>query len=209
MLKLWQHHLKDHAADQVERRGRDPGLGAVDTEEDKSRVLEATLGKIAAWSSPLAARLRGVGNYHPILLNDYLHGISPSMRYDRLQALRLPVATKLYSHVHGGTETLHFMWRLPSKSLRIETDNDRVIMQVKDKLPIYSSRATFTKFRGMLHKLGATGPLKGTAARLLLRDCFGDVTLDNVGTKDRIQRLERLSGLIEATGGDIVVDLER
>ena len=120
------------------------------------------------------------------MLNDYLQGISPALRYKQLKDLTLPIATKLYSHVHAGMETLHFMWKLPPKQSRTETENDKVIMQVKEKLPIYSSRATRTKFLDMMQKLGARGPLKGTTARLLLRDCFGDVTLDNVGTKDRI-----------------------
>ena len=90
---------------------------------------------------------------------------------------------------------------------RDETRNDQAILAVRKQLPFFSSRATRAEFGLLLKKMGAQGPLGGTAVRKLMQDCFGDASLDNITSPDKKARLQRLTDALKDGGEDIVLDL--
>ena len=58
-------------------------------------------------------------------------------------------------------------------------------------------------------KLGMSGALEGTAARKLLKECFSDVSLDNLTQPNYQARLECLTRAMKASGDHIILDLRK
>ena len=178
VLTNWELYLRVNVSRTNETRADGDGNFTVATEDDTSRIIEASFCTVAKWASSLYDRLKSVDAYQPMLLNEYLgEGTSSQCKNSRIKNLKLPCAVKLYTHVHHGDRNLYFIWKLPPKKDRTEQQNDQVINQVRDRFPFYSSRATRAHFSSLLTKLGMSGPLEGTAARKLLKECFSDVSL--------------------------------
>ena len=210
VLTNWKLHLTEDVAGANQTRGEGDVSFTVATEDDTSRIIEASFCTVGKWASSLYDRLKSVDVYHPLLLNEYLgEGTSSQCKNDRIKKLKLPCAVKLYTHVHHGDRNLYFIWKLPAKKERTEQQNDQVINQVRDKFQFYSSRATRAHFASLLMKLGMSGPLEGTAARKLLQECFSDVSLEDITTPNCQARLERLTRAMEDGGGDIILDLRK
>ena len=206
VLENWLQHLKDRC-DGADGE-QDPAL-TVATENDESRIIEASFCTLPKWASSLSARLNAIQPYQPLLANEYLGETSPQLGNYRLKHLRFPLAVKLYTHVHTGCSNLYFIWKLPKKAERTEQQNDQVIHQIREQFPFYSSRATRQKMSHMLAKLGGNRPLQATAARKLLQECFADASVQNLTQPERQSRLNRLTKAMEDGGDDIVLDLRQ
>ena len=208
VLTNWKEHLIQELESQQSAHHMTQELGAVATEDDESRVIESSLCKISNWARPLHTRLRDMEHYKPILINEYLGGISPQLRNKRMKNFKLPYAVKVYKHC-SPKQNLYFVWKLPGRSKRSDTQNDAVIMAIRNQLPFYSSRASRMHFSSLLMKMGSSGPLGGTAARKLLQECFSDVSLDHLSDPAKRARLDRLTKAIEDGGEEIILDLRQ
>lgn len=218
LLTKWKARLEDDAKAHSQERGSDnQQIGEVATEEDSSRIFEGRLTVPPKWTAGLVSMLKAQAMYSPVLINDYIGEVSSATRYTRLEALYskgLPYTVKMYTHLHNGSRSLHFMWKIPTAHERqllgkeYETANDRVIMAIKKELPWYSSRATRKVFSDQLNKLGNIA-LGGTAARKLLQDCFNDVNAEDLTGPGKKGRMERLIKALEKGGEDVITDLRK
>ena len=98
------------------------------TENDVSRIIEGRLVKAPTWTTGLVTALKKLSKYQPILINDYCDSgekVSRQTRNYRLSALLengFPFTVKVYTHLHQGSRSLHFMWKIPTQQERLSSD---------------------------------------------------------------------------------------
>ena len=139
--------------------------------------------------------------YEPISLLDY----EPTDRYDRrmwLDNLSLPFAVTVYSYQHGNyMGNIHFIWQ----GEPIEQKTVEIVASLKEKIPVYSTRAMRRDFFDTYKKCSQTKPAVLRSMFRYLRDDASAPETTSEGEVD--YRLEEC--LLATDDEELVYDLRK
>ena len=101
----------------------------------------------------------------------------------------------------GPHPAIHFVWKGNGEDENIEQENNRIIVNLRQKRKVYYSRASRKIVKEALHRIGVSKPHK---AEYIIRNLLGDASAPTNESQTNI--LERLNRYVEL-GEDIICDL--